>query len=632
MSPKKNLQPNPLEGDVLEPTELAKVEEVAGNILPTLGDNKNRPNFFIGTLNIASAPVKTLAAPLHRHYHKKYHGRYKHAKKIFALDMFLVGVAVLLAAASFFLFFAPPAKNYLTVTLADNTATTIGKIRDLKITIANNTDFNLTDINTTVDFPKNIFIKEYPTNFDPKTSSLHLGFLGEKGFTTITFKGQVWGTLNDKQKIIVKTTFVNPKKQTQEQNNVLELPLTQSVLKVDWQIPAQAKVGQNFNITINYKNDSSETLSQAVLIPTLPADFTILSSTLDLIDGQWVLKNIPGNFAGKIELTGYLNSLSLSSNLFTLTLQSFLEFDQKQYLQSSLIKNLEGQSNGLNLQFSVADKKTFFKPSEDIILNLHYQNTTDKELKDLSFNLALPPFLTSAKQTQITSEKITLAPKAEGTATLKFTITKDLLPGEELTKNFSLVLRPSASFYFVDQPTILYRTFTQPEQFKISTFLKLHTESRYFTEEGDQLGRGPLPPKVGQTTKYWINFFLTTSPNSVKDATFKAHLPEGVTWAGKTTVVQGDPILYDPISRTISWKNSLIEATAGDTCPCVGGGFEVDLTPIAESIGKTPKLVEQISLSGTDIYTNEYIQTTAPDLTTDLINDSYAKNKSKVQE
>ncbi|MCX6779057.1 MAG: hypothetical protein NTU97_02405, partial [Candidatus Magasanikbacteria bacterium] len=551
---------------------------------------------------------------------------------IFALDMILVGIAVLLAAVSAVLFFSPLSKNYLTITLSDNTTATIGQTKDLKITLINNTNFNLTDINAIVEFPKNIFLKEYPENFDPKTSSVNLGSLGEKGSLTILFKGQVWGSLNEKQKIVVKTTFVNPKKQTQNQIDSLELPLTQSVLKVDWQIPDQVKVGQNFNLVVNYKNDSSETLAQVVLVPTLPADFTILSSTLDLINGQWVLKNVPGNFAGKIEMTGFLNSLSLSSNLLTLTLQSFLEFDQKQYLQSSLIKNLEGQSNGLNLQFSVADKKTFFKPGEEITLNLHYQNTTDKEIKDLSFALPLPPFLTSDKQTQINSEKIILAPKAEGAATLKFTITKNLQPGEDLAKNFSLVLRPTASFYFADQPTILNRTLTRPEQFKISTFLKLHAESRYFTEEGDQLGRGPLPPKVGQATKYWINFFLTTSPNAVKDITYKAHLPEGIVWTGRTNVIEGEPLKFDPITRTITWKTDLVEATAGDTCPCVGAGFEVSLTPAPETIGKTPKLLEQISLGGTDIYTNEFIETTSSDLTTDLINDSYAKNKSKVQE
>jgi len=112
-----------------------------------------------------------------------------------------------------------------------------------------------------------------------------------------------------------------------------------------------------------------------------------------------------------------------------------------------------------------------------------------------------------------------------------------------------------------------------PEQFKISTFLKIHAESRYYTEEGDQLGRGPLPPKVGQTTKYWINFFLTASPNAVKDAVIKAHLPAGVIWTGKTNVVEGEPLKFDPLSRTVTWKNNSVEATMGDTCPCVGAGF-----------------------------------------------------------
>lgn len=631
MPPQKKSSERPLEGEVMEATNLAKAKETAGNILPSQGGNKNRPNFFIGTLNLAAAPVKTLAKPLHRHYHKKYHGHYKHAKKIFFLDLILVGIILTLGAVSAFLFFTPPAKNYLNITLENPSSVNVGQTRDFKITIANNTDFNLADLTAVLEIPKNIFIKEYPVGFDPQKSSLNLGALGEKSSAEITFKGQIWGAVKDKTKIIVKTNFIDPQKQIREQMEILDLHLNDSAFKVDWHFPERVKVGQPFNLAINYKNDSGDILTQAVLLPTLPQDFTILSSNLDLIDGRWALKNIPANWQGKIELSGYLNSLPASTNLLTLTLQSFLEFDQKQYLQSSLIKNLTAEVNGLNLQFKVADKKTFFKPGEEAILNLHYQNQTDKEIKDLSFTLQLPGFITADKITQIASEKINLGPKQSGDAILKFTIAKDLRPGEELTKNFSLVLRPIASFYFSDEPTILYRTPAAPEQFKISTFLKLHAESRYFTEEGDQLGRGPLPPKAGQTTRYWVNFFLTTSPNAVKDVTLKAHLSEGVAWTGRTNVTEGEPLKFDPVTRTVVWKSDLVEATSGDTCPCIGVGLEISLTPGTGDMGTTPKLVDQITLSGTDIYTNEYIVASAPDLTTDLINDAYAKGKNKVQ-
>lgn len=629
MSPKKNPSVPTLQGEVVDKTESLQSPDEKKNVLaPAIsGDNKNRPNFFIGTLNIAAAPVKTIARPL---YHKKYRGRYKHAKKIFVFDMILVGLLIALAALAAFWFFYSPQKNYLTVSLLDKD-TTIGQIRDFKITVKNNTDYILSDTKITLDFPATISFKEYPTNYNQQTNSLSLGSLKEKTSTDILFKGQVWGDINETQKIIMETSFTDPDKQVKEQIDVLEIPLTQSIFTVNWNLPAAVKVGQKFDFTINYKNTSSEPLAEAIIVPTLPADFTILSSTLDLNGDRWILKNIPAKYQGKIILSGYVNSLPANSNIQTLTLENFLNYKEKNYAQGSLIKNLEIQDNGLALQFTVADKKTFFKPGDEVTLNLHYQNNTAQEIKDLSFSLDLPAFLMADKKTPITTNKVTLGAKAEGSANLNFTIAKDLEPGEDLSKNFSLTLRPSASFFFADQPTILYRSFSQAEQFKISTFLKLHAESRYFTEEGDQLGRGPLPPKVGQTTKYWINFFLTSSPNSVKEVTFKAHLPEGITWTGKTTVTAGESLKYDSLTRMVTWKNDLVEATLGDTCPCVGGGFEVALTPIAENVGQTLNLLDQLSLTGTDIYTNEFIQTSAANLTTNLITDTYAKGKHKIQ-
>lgn len=633
MSPKKNLQPKTLQGEVVEKIEPLQPQDGTKNLLaPAISgaDNKNRPNFFIGTLNIAAAPVKTIARPVRHHYHKKYRGRYKHAKKIFIFDTILVGLLIVLAAAAAFWFFYSPQKNYLTVSLSDKN-TTVGQIRDFKIIIKNNTDYTLSDTRVTLDFPQTISLKEYPPNYNQQTNSLSLGSLKEKASTVILFKGQIWGALNETQKIIMETSFTDPAKQIKEQIDILEVPLTQSVFTVNWNLPASVKVGQKFDLTVNYKNTSSETLPEAIIVPTLPTDFTILSSTLDLINGRWVLKNIPANYQGKIILSGHINSLPANSNIQTLTLENFLNYKEKNYFQGSLIKNLDIQDNGLALQFTVADKKTFFKPGDEVTLNLHYQNNTAQEIKDLSLSLDLPAFLVADKKTPITTEKITLGAKAEGSTNLHFTIAKDLEPGEDLSKNFSLTLRPSASFYFTDQPTILYRSFSQAEQFKISTFLKLHAESRYFTEEGDQLGRGPLPPKVGQTTKYWVNFFLTSSPNSVKDVTFKAHLPENIAWTGKTTVTAGESLKYDALTHTVTWKNDLVEATLGDICPCVGGGFEVALTPTAETTGQTINLLDQLYLSGTDIYTNEVIVTSAANLTTNLITDPYAKGKHKVQ-
>ncbi|KKR48835.1 MAG: hypothetical protein UT86_C0002G0009 [Candidatus Magasanikbacteria bacterium GW2011_GWC2_40_17] len=632
MSSQKNPQEKPLVGKVIETTNLAKAEEIAQNILPVLGDNKNRPNFFIGTLNITTAPFKALAKPLHRHYHKKYHSRYKHAKKIFALDLALVIGALGLAATVFFLFFAPPAKSYLNISLTDSTAT-VGANRDFKISVINNTTDNLSDIVLSFQIPKNIFIKEYPTNFDLPSASLKLGSLAKSATQEIIFKGQAWGALNETEKILIRGSFITAQNKKVEQLTTLDIPLTKTSLEVNWTLPEKIIVGRAFNIDINYQNNSGDMLSKAVIIPDFPKDLTILSGTKDLSQGRWVLQNIPAGKNEQIKITAYLNSLTASQNGWEkLTLQSFLEFNNQQNLQKTLLQNVPAADNGLSLQFKIDDKKTFFKPGETISLTLPYQNKTNKEIKDLVFTLTLPPILTSKQVTTVFSPKISLKPQEQGETKLTFTLAKDLKPGEELTPNFSLILRPSADWYFVDEPTILYRSFAEAQQFKISTFLKLHAESRYFTEEGDQLGRGPLPPRVGQTTKYWINLFVTTSPNSVKGVQLRATLAPGVSWTGKTIVTEGEPIKFDPITRTISWKNDLVEATGGDTCPCVGAGFELSITPSITDLGLTPKLLDQIYLSGTDIYTNEYLETGASPLTTSLTTDSYAKGKGQVRE
>lgn len=633
MSPQNEKEP--LEGEVVEPrlTPPATEEQTAQTLLDP---SKNKNGIFIGTLNLVAAPMRALTKPLHKHYHRRYHSKYTHAKKIFILDIFLLFSALVLLAFSLYFFLASPYKNYLNISLKDSTPFTIGANNDLNFLIFNNTKKNLDDLNLTIESPSSLILKKFPANFNQQTSSIKLGLLKAKDTVNLSFQAQIWGEIEEKQKIIFRAKFFDGKKQ-EEQIEILEIPLSQSSLAIDWSAPKEIKIGQNLNLTINYKNNSSETLSKVILWPAWPADFNFVSSNAELREGRIILNNVPARANGQIRIAGFLASWPSTRDL-GLSLQSFLEDGGKQFLQSSLLKTLEVKKNDLDLKFKVEGEKTFFKPDEQINLILEYKNQGTEEIKDLSFEISLPPQITAdGKGLFIVDKKSlpelsSLPSQKTGLAALSFKTSPAIGGSAILEKNFSMELRPLAKFYLASQPTELLRSFSPPRFFKFSTSLKLHAEARYFTDEGDQLGRGPLPPQANKTTKYWINWFITASPNSVKDLTIKGHLPLGVSWTGKTNATEGEAVQYDPVTRNISWKNWLIEATEGNACPCVSAGFEVAVTPRAENIGEVLNLVDNLKITGTDAQTKEYIEKTTENLTTNLLNDQYARGKGVVQE
>lgn len=414
--------------------------------------------------------------------------------------------------------------------------------------------------------------------------------------------------------------FAKPK----EQNPTVE-NLPKPAVAVSWEIPEKILVGQNFNLTINYQNNTLEKIERLLLAPALPNDLAVISSNAVSKDNFWVVENLEPQKSGQIQIIGFLRSLP-SQGKVALTLQAFLEKNKEKIPQGSLLKYLTVAENDFNLSANLQNDKNSLKPGEEATLEIHYQNKTGRELKKVNFTLNLPAGLTadaalSAKKEILAGEK--------GVMEFKIKLV------ENFDANFlaatGLALRPSVSFYFVDQPTELLRSFAPALNIKITSQVKLHAEARYFTAEGDQLGRGPLPPKVEQTTKYWVNWFVTTAPNAIKNTTLLGHLPEGVVWTGKTNVTEGEQIKFDPVTRFISWQNERIAATPGGRCPCAGVGFEVAITPTADDAEKILTLLNQLSIQAVDEATGEELKEFSPNVTTDLIKDGLAKGKGIVQ-
>jgi hypothetical protein len=150
----------------------------------------------------------------------------------------------------------------------------------------------------------------------------------------------------------------------------------------------------------------------------------------------------------------------------------------------------------------------------------------------------------------------------------------------------------------------------------IGSTLTLQPEVRYFTNEGDQLGRGPLPPQVGKTTKYLAIVTLTNNTNEVSNILVRAKLAPTVVWTGKKSVSAGKDMILDTDSHTLSWR---IYSLAPHEQAVAS--FEISLTPTEAMRATIPILIEQIDVSGHDEFTNQTIFDTTKPLTTAISSD-----------
>ena len=164
----------------------------------------------------------------------------------------------------------------------------------------------------------------------------------------------------------------------------------------------------------------------------------------------------------------------------------------------------------------------------------------------------------------------------------------------------------------------------------LSSNLNLAAYARYFSAEGEQLGRGPLPPRVGKTTKYIIFMEAINTIHPLESVVAHATLPLEVQLT-KTIPVEGGSLSFDEKNRTLTWSPKKIPPHLGKYYEPIGIIFELALTPSEKTHFKEAELLTQISITGRDTITEENLSKNIPPITTRLLYDKKAKGKEIVQ-
>lgn len=174
-----------------------------------------------------------------------------------------------------------------------------------------------------------------------------------------------------------------------------------------------------------------------------------------------------------------------------------------------------------------------------------------------------------------------------------FLITSDLIlyvsrPAEQLKNYFSTANIPTAS----TTKTIIKTKYqpTQPE-------LNFKALAKYHLPEGDQIGVGPIPPQVSETTKYWIFFSVASSNGNFSNLKAQGILGENVRFTGKTLNNSGYVISINADNNSLSWQ--VDEINKEDLLPIISA-VEVEIKPTEDQLNKKATLLSQIEIIARD--------------------------------
>lgn len=158
--------------------------------------------------------------------------------------------------------------------------------------------------------------------------------------------------------------------------------------------------------------------------------------------------------------------------------------------------------------------------------------------------------------------------------------------------------------------------------------LPFTTTARYYAVTGDQLGIGPLPPRHGETTSYWIVWSLgpTHEDLSLRNVMLKTRLADHVRATGRfSSNIDG---VFEAHDRDIAWQ--IPQLSLGTAEPIVFA-YEIQVQPTENDRGHVMSLVDVSEASGVELSSGATLRAMSDPQDTNLKGDDIAKEKGIVE-
>jgi hypothetical protein len=414
----------------------------------------------------------------------------------------------------------------------------------------------------------------------------------------------------------------------------------------------QLATSKDVDLTLTYVNKADYDLADVLIEVDYPESFNLASTEPSPLSGsnnQWPISVLEKGDKGEIKIKGKFAANVAGSQDFIIQ-TSLKEGENKEYflisktnysitiVSGELLAELKINSSSDNGTANFGDTLSY---------SLTYQNNSQDIMEDLSASVFFSSSSDFIQWTSLNDRYEGVLDEFEAGKILTWIANevpnlKELKPGEKGVIDFSvrlasnaaemggdLSLQSVASIQIgkIDGKEVKVENKSNAVITKVNSNLNLSAYGLYFNNQGISVGSGPIPPKVGQTTQYVINWELSNSVHEVRDITVSMALPASVSWVGKKDITAGD-LEYQPESRSVVWTINRMPTTINLDYRI---SFEVSITPKTSDAGKILALTGDINLTGTDQVTSAKISQTAGSITTDLVKDSMAKGKGLVE-
>lgn len=545
-------------------------------------------NFYINRLNIIFSPLK------------KRNEKYYQKNRIHLLaDLFFGSVIIVLLVVSFYWYFYTPSTASLEVRqLSDNIIS--GAENSFEIVYANHLKTDINNATLKIDLPENFEITEVEpmSKFVKEKNIFNIGQINQKETGKVIFKGKYVGEINSHHNIFASLDY-SEKKIKKNISEYLTFIVNSSILKIKVLSPDKTYSDSEFSGEIKLTNNSESDMDN---IEVSVRNIEIIGGQ-DFQNDKLVIKSIKAGETVTKEFSGKL----IDQELDVFFTDVYLMIGNKKILQDKIDKKIVTLDSPLSSNILCRDDK------KEIECQLNLSNLANVDLKnfDLTFSGSNNFVITQAKsQKKISYEKRYIV------------FHKNFFSGEkaEIDLKFKLIDLPTApNNYFSLIQTAEYemggqkiKTNFKARAIKLFSTPEIKLWVSYYNQFGDQIGSGPLPPKVGLPTSYWVFLEIKNNGDNLSNFSIVGKLPKGAIWIDEKNVLAGN-LTWDEKSSSVSWTVNSVPTGSN-----FKSGFKVSIIPNTKNVEQAINLFEEIKYDYFDEFCSESVKDNFGSLTTDL--------------
>ncbi|MEK7459105.1 MAG: hypothetical protein AAB663_01725 [Patescibacteria group bacterium] len=526
--------------------------------------------------------------------------------------------------------------NPLTIAVETDAAPVSGTVATVTVRYANTGRGPLAKLSIDCNLPDAFHMTTMtpePTNADELV--WNLGSLGANEDGAITFTGTWIADVPSTTTVQALATY-RPANFNADFDAVASqsVSTTASTLTVTDEGPDNVTAGAAAAYTFTLENTGEIALPGTGFALTLPTGFYVTTSTPPLTAGAaptWAIGDLAPHVPTVITVTGAFTADV--EDVQQIDAAVTVAFDGITTTQAKTQVFTDVQGNGLRLQL-VANGSTgdvAIDPGSPLRISVGYENTGESSITDLSLLLDFQ----AVGKAPITWSDATLDGGTTTADGIKWSTTTlgAVAAGEKKTRNAIFPLKDTLAagdaqtFSVVVHATVDgVTTQSQPLTITLNSDTSFTAASRYFTDDGAPVGDGPLPPTVGDTTSYQLEWTVHNALHALKDVRVSATLPPSANWTDTTSTAFG-AVSYDAATRTVTWVIADMPADTGD----VTATLRVSVTPNGSDVGSFVKLLSGSAFRATDTVTNASIQLNADSLTTECEGDENVAGKGTVE-